>query len=111
MRAVRSRRLFRPFRRFPRFADLFPPMHPAPHSGEALEREEKIRAGESARRGWELIMAVDDEEAGCSLCYTSGTTGRPKGVLTSYRGSYLAAVANAFEARITTDSVCECACC
>lgn len=35
----------------------------------------------------------------------SGTTGKPKGVLTSHRGSYLAAVSNAFESQLAADSV------
>ncbi len=57
------------------------------------------------KTGWKLIDAPQDEEQPIALCYTSGTTGRPKGVLTNHRGAYLAAVANAFEANITQDSV------
>ena len=34
----------------------------------------------------------DDEWQGISLCYTSGTTGNPKGVVTHHRGAYLNAV-------------------
>lgn len=56
------------------------------------------------RTGWKLLFAPQDEEQPIALCYTSGTTGRPKGVLTNHRGAYLAAVANAFEANITQDS-------
>ncbi len=58
-----------------------------------------------ARRDWELIELDADEEAPAALCYTSGTTGRPKGVLTTHRGSYLAAVANSYESQIDRDSV------
>src|SRR5207244_3538023 len=35
--------------------------------------------------------AVDEREA-AALCYTSGTTGRPKGVLYSHRGCLLSAL-------------------
>ena len=34
-----------------------------------------------------------DEKAACGLCYTSGTTGSPKGVLYSHRSNYLHALA------------------
>ena len=56
-------------------------------------------------KGWQGLTMVDDEEAGYNLCYTSGTTGRPKGVLTSFRGTYLAALANVFQAQMSADSV------
>lgn len=72
---------------------------------EQAEREEAKKWGEKAKRGWELIYVPDDENSPCCLCYTSGTTGRPKGVLTSHRGSYLAAAANAFESQLTSESV------
>ncbi|RDB15670.1 putative acyl-activating enzyme 1, peroxisomal [Hypsizygus marmoreus] len=58
----------------------------------------------SQERGWAGLVAHHDENAPCTLCYTSGTTGRPKGVITTLRGSYLAAIANAFEGRINKDS-------
>lgn len=69
------------------------------------EKQEIDRWGEKAKRGWELIEVTKDENDPCCLCYTSGTTGRPKGVLTTHRGSYLAACANAFEFQLTSDSV------
>ncbi|KAG5644750.1 hypothetical protein DXG03_007879 [Asterophora parasitica] len=56
----------------------------------------------SSERGWAGLEADADENTPCLLCYTSGTTGRtpqPKGVLTTLRGSYLAAIANAFEGK------------
>jgi acyl-CoA synthetase (AMP-forming)/AMP-acid ligase II len=74
-------------------------------SWNRLENEDRQKWGEKARKGWELINIVEDENQPAALCYTSGTTGRPKGVLTSHRGSYLAAVANAFESQLNSDSV------
>ncbi|MBV9252020.1 MAG: AMP-binding protein, partial [Acetobacteraceae bacterium] len=35
---------------------------------------------------------VLDERAACALCFTSGTTGQPKGVLYSHRGTVLSAM-------------------
>ncbi|QRW19059.1 AMP binding enzyme [Rhizoctonia solani] len=58
----------------------------------------------SGEEGWAGLEMEPDENANASLCYTSGTTGRPKGVVSTFRGSYLAAIANAYEARITRDS-------
>lgn len=43
----------------------------------------------------ELDWPVLDEQLGCGLCYTSGTTGRPKGVLYSHRSTLLHAYASA----------------
>ncbi|MEO2046039.1 MAG: AMP-binding protein, partial [Pirellulales bacterium] len=46
-----------------------------------------------------------DEEETISINYTSGTTGRPKGVMYSHRGAYLNALAMALEHRLTTESL------
>jgi acyl-CoA synthetase (AMP-forming)/AMP-acid ligase II len=50
--------------------------------------EELIQA-ESSRFAWPAL----DEQSAASLCYTSGTTGNPKGVLYSHRSSVLHAMA------------------
>jgi fatty-acyl-CoA synthase len=40
---------------------------------------------------------LEDEEETISINYTSGTTGRPKGVMYTYRGAYLSALGNVVE--------------
>lgn len=45
-----------------------------------------------------------DEEETISINYTSGTTGRPKGVMYQHRGAYLNSLAMALEHRLTTES-------
>ena len=45
-------------------------------------------AGRSTDHAWGQF----DENAACGLCYTSGTTGNPKGVLYSHRSNYLHAL-------------------
>ncbi|KAG8949641.1 hypothetical protein FRC04_008387 [Tulasnella sp. 424] len=59
----------------------------------------------SKERGWLGLELEPEENANASLCYTSGTTGRPKGVISTCRGSYLAAIANAYETKLDKESV------
>lgn len=47
----------------------------------------------------------EDEEETISINYTSGTTGNPKGVMYTYRGTYLNALAEVIESNIRSDSV------
>jgi fatty-acyl-CoA synthase len=56
--------------------------------GETLDYETLIAAENAPHPYPEL-----DERAGAALCYTSGTTGDPKGVLYSHRSSYLHSLA------------------
>lgn len=52
---------------------------------------ETLLAGEPATFEWPTI----DEHAAAALCYTSGTTGNPKGVLYSHRATLLHALSSA----------------
>jgi acyl-CoA synthetase (AMP-forming)/AMP-acid ligase II len=44
----------------------------------------------------DIIWERFDENTACTLCYTSGTTGNPKGVLYSHRSTVLHAMAGSF---------------
>jgi len=47
---------------------------------------------------------VDSEDEPCAIDYTSGTTGRPKGVVYHHRGAFLNALAMVVENHLGTDS-------
>ena len=53
----------------------------------------------------ELAFRVGDEEDTYAINYTSGTTGRPKGVMYSHRGAYLNALAEMVGNRLDAGSV------
>ncbi|MDQ6662526.1 MAG: AMP-binding protein, partial [Chloroflexota bacterium] len=48
---------------------------------------------------------LEDEEETISINYTSGTTGNPKGVMYTYRGAYLNALAEVIETGMNSQSV------
>jgi fatty-acyl-CoA synthase len=47
---------------------------------------------------------LEDEYEVCAVDYTSGTTGRPKGVMYHHRGAYLNAIAMAMDLRLDVES-------
>ena len=52
-----------------------------------------------------LDWPLDDEDETIAINYTSGTTGRPKGVMYTHRGAYLNALGELLETRMASDSV------
>ncbi|MGW4338441.1 AMP-binding protein [Rhodococcus koreensis] len=53
----------------------------------------------------EYTHRILDERAPIAINYTSGTTGRPKGVVYHHRGAYLQALSMAFHSRLGPESV------
>jgi fatty-acyl-CoA synthase len=96
-------------------AELLPTL--APLAGELETVREVVTVGDGTADGpsyGELLergsdepleWTVEDELATISINYTSGTTGRPKGVMYSHRGAYLNALAEVLHSEHTPTSV------
>ena len=66
-----------------------------------IEYETFLAGGSPDPLDWPL----DDEEETIAIDYTSGTTGRPKGVMYTHRGAYLNSLGELLETRMSSDSV------
>jgi fatty-acyl-CoA synthase len=69
-------------------ADVVSRLDPPPVLIRAGEQYEELLAGATPQ-----AVTPDDERSLLSINYTSGTTGRPKGVMYHHRGAYLQALA------------------
>ena len=67
---------------------------------EGPDYESFLATGSTAELDW----PIDDEDQVISINYTSGTTGRPKGVMYTHRGAYLNALGELLETRMSSDS-------
>ena len=73
---------------------------PPPHTLDGPEYEAFLATGSEAP----IAIPVEDEYETISINYTSGTTGRPKGVMVHHRGAYLNAIGECMTSGIVSDS-------
>ncbi|OOY09209.1 AMP-binding protein [Thioclava sp. F36-7] len=80
----------------PQIVEVADPEHGFEPTGHYLEYEALVAEGDPM---FDWIMPEDEWES-IALNYTSGTTGRPKGVVYHHRGAYLSTQANAISWRM-----------
>ncbi|GAA4550842.1 acyl--CoA ligase family protein [Pseudonocardia xishanensis] len=80
---------------------VFDPADPGDGVGSGVRYDDLLARGADTPLPWE----VEDEESTISINYTSGTTGRPKGVQYSHRGAYLNSFGEIVHSGFTPDSV------
>ncbi len=66
-----------------------------PFSGDAVPEGHEDYEQLLANARGDLVLPEKDEQDACAMCYTSGTTGRPKGVVYSHRSICIQALAAA----------------
>lgn len=74
-------------------------------AGEGIGYEDFLDRAGPVGVGPERPWRVDDEQRTISINYTSGTTGRPKGVMYTHRGAYLNALGEVIHSRHTPATV------
>ncbi|WP_232660696.1 acyl--CoA ligase family protein [Pseudonocardia sp. TRM90224] len=77
------------------------PANPGDGTGSGVTYDDLLARGNDEPLPW----AVDDESDTISINYTSGTTGRPKGVQYHHRGAYLNSFGEVVHSSHTPDSV------
>jgi fatty-acyl-CoA synthase len=77
------------------------PASPGDGTGSGVTYDDLLARGNDAPLHW----GVDDEGATISINYTSGTTGRPKGVMYHHRGAYLNSFGEVVHSTHTPDTV------
>jgi fatty-acyl-CoA synthase len=77
------------------------PASPGDGTGSGVTYDDLLARGTDAPLRWE----VDDEDATISINYTSGTTGKPKGVMYHHRGAYLNSFGEVVHSTHTPDTV------
>jgi fatty-acyl-CoA synthase len=68
---------------------------------ESVDYEAFLEGGSPDPLDW----PIEDEDEVITIDYTSGTTGRPKGVMYTHRGAYLNSLGELLETKMTSDSV------